>query len=65
MQMCKINICATYYYNIRSLTLGSPVLCMIRERHTILKAALHTKLAVLLQLATYPVLPIQYIVRIF
>ena len=28
------------------------VLCMVRERHVILKAALHSRLAVQLQLAT-------------
>ena len=30
-----------------------PVLCMIRERRVILKAVLHTRLAVQLQLAIY------------
>ena len=33
--------------------LPGPVLCMIRERHVILKAVLHSRLAVYLQLATY------------
>ena len=49
-----ILISASYYYApCMALALHGPVLCMIRERHVILKAALHSGLYSCLAAASY------------